>query len=238
MTLVYDSIKFLVKLGLYDVILPFVLVFTLSYGILDKTRVLGDNKNLNSVVSFVFGLIMIAFIRSNQVFGIIITFTMLFIIGVIVFFVIVKFLHKEWEPKGWPLALGFLFIIIILIGIFVEKINWDKILKVLGPIIPVLVLFGLISFVLWFVLKNPAKKRKEILKKIKNDKKEEELSEELDEEKISEMSEEELAQLEEQLSIIEQTIPNIPEPKKSELLEKILRYKAGIVKRKRELGIT
>ena len=55
-------IVFLEKLGVYDVVLPFLLVFTIVFAILEKTRVLGTDdidgkpwpkKNLNAVVAFV-----------------------------------------------------------------------------------------------------------------------------------------------------------------------------------------
>jgi len=58
-------IEFFGKLGMFDVILPFLLVFTIVFAILEKTRVLGeetDNKpksNLNSVVAFVIGMIFV-----------------------------------------------------------------------------------------------------------------------------------------------------------------------------------
>ena len=39
--------------------LPFLLVFFIVYGVLAKTKVLGDAKQLNAMVSFVIGLIFI-----------------------------------------------------------------------------------------------------------------------------------------------------------------------------------
>ena len=57
------TIEFLVKLGVYDVVLPFLLVFTIVFAILEKTKVLGTDtigekkekhpkRNLNSMVAF------------------------------------------------------------------------------------------------------------------------------------------------------------------------------------------
>lgn len=61
------------QIGLYDVVLPFLLVFTLMYAFLDKTRVLGTEKfyksdgstldiprkNLNAMVAFTTGLFVV-----------------------------------------------------------------------------------------------------------------------------------------------------------------------------------
>ena len=42
-----DSINFLVKLGVYDIILPFLLVFVLVFALLEKTKILGTDKVKN-----------------------------------------------------------------------------------------------------------------------------------------------------------------------------------------------
>lgn len=64
-----NAIQFFRDFGLFDVVLPFLLVFTLVFAILEKTRILGiegdskstiPKKNLNSMVAFVFALIVVA----------------------------------------------------------------------------------------------------------------------------------------------------------------------------------
>ncbi|MGV8141107.1 MAG: hypothetical protein ACP5NW_01545 [Candidatus Woesearchaeota archaeon] len=74
MTVFGDSINFLVKLGVYDVILPFLLVFVLVFALLEKTKVLGTDsvkdskgeryettkKSLNSMIAFVTGFFVVA----------------------------------------------------------------------------------------------------------------------------------------------------------------------------------
>ncbi len=64
-----NAIGFLANIGLYDVILPFLLTFTIIYAILDKTKILGmddfdgkkyPKKNLNALVAFCIGFLVIA----------------------------------------------------------------------------------------------------------------------------------------------------------------------------------
>ena len=60
-----EVIQEAVDLGLLDVVLPFVLVFTLSYAVLQYTRVFGVEKdkpksNINAMVAFVLGFLAIA----------------------------------------------------------------------------------------------------------------------------------------------------------------------------------
>ena len=52
-----NTIDFFERFGMFDVILPFLLVFTIVFAILEKTRVLGEEngqpkKNLDSMVAF------------------------------------------------------------------------------------------------------------------------------------------------------------------------------------------
>jgi hypothetical protein len=64
-----NIIEFFVELGIYDVILPFLLVFAIVYAIFDKTKVLGTEefdghqipkKNINAMIAFVIGFLVIA----------------------------------------------------------------------------------------------------------------------------------------------------------------------------------
>ncbi len=61
-----DAIGFLRDFGLFDVVLPFLLVFALVFAILEKTMILGTEgdkkpkKNLNSIVSFVIAMLVVA----------------------------------------------------------------------------------------------------------------------------------------------------------------------------------
>jgi hypothetical protein len=69
MTALGDALEFLKDFGFFDVILPFLLVFTIIFGILEKTRIFGVDKidgqeyakkNINSMVAFVIAFFTIA----------------------------------------------------------------------------------------------------------------------------------------------------------------------------------
>ncbi len=64
-----NAVEFLKDFGFFDVILPFLLVFTVIFGILEKTRIFGTEKfkgedypkkNLNSMVAFVIAFFVVA----------------------------------------------------------------------------------------------------------------------------------------------------------------------------------
>ena len=63
------AVQFFKDFGLFDIVLPFLLVFAIVYAVLDKTRILGvykhqdneyPNKNLNAVVAFVVAMLVVA----------------------------------------------------------------------------------------------------------------------------------------------------------------------------------
>lgn len=71
-----EILVFFEDIGVYDVILPFLLVFTIVFAILDKTKVLGTEevggkhypkKNLNAVVAFVIAFLVIASSRLVEI---------------------------------------------------------------------------------------------------------------------------------------------------------------------------
>ncbi len=58
--MIYYTFDTLTRWGVFDVILPFILVFTIVYAILKKTRILGNQaRNFNVVISLVMGAAVI-----------------------------------------------------------------------------------------------------------------------------------------------------------------------------------
>ena len=55
-----DAVLTLENLGLTDVLLPFLLIFTLIFAVLQKTKILGDEKkNLNTMIALVIALLVV-----------------------------------------------------------------------------------------------------------------------------------------------------------------------------------
>jgi hypothetical protein len=130
-----EVIEFFDSVGLFDVVLPFLLVFTIVFAIMEKTKVLGTEdidgkkytkKNLNAIAAFVIAFLVVA---SSQLVEII---TKVSANAVIVLFLSVLFLmlvgsfYKEGEPVflegGWKVV--FMIIVFIsIVGIFLDAIK-------------------------------------------------------------------------------------------------------------------
>lgn len=128
-------IEFFDSIGLFDVVLPFLLVFTIVFAILEKTKVLGTEeiegrkytkKNLNAIAAFVMAFLVVA---SSQLVEII---TKVSANAVVVLFLSVLFLllvgsfYKEGEPVflegGWKIVF-MIIVFIAIIGIFLDAIK-------------------------------------------------------------------------------------------------------------------
>ncbi len=129
-------IEFFADIGMYDVILPFLLVFAIVFAILEKTKIFGTDsiagkeyskKNINSIVAFVIAFLVIA---SSQLVAIIneavANVVLLLILSVCFLMLVGSFYHHTEDVKlegGWRK----LFMIIMFIGIVLIFLNAIKI---------------------------------------------------------------------------------------------------------------
>ncbi len=129
-----EAINFFVKIGLYDVILPFLLVFTLMYAFLEKTMVLGyekiliggkevkvPRKNLNSMVAFITGLLVVA---SVKIVGIMNEVIANFVLLILISFLFILFAGSmlKQEEEGFSLQQDNIYYKIFLIVGFITLI--------------------------------------------------------------------------------------------------------------------
>ncbi|MBI5391028.1 hypothetical protein HZB02_06065 [Candidatus Woesearchaeota archaeon] len=132
-----DAITFFDKIGIYDVVLPFLLVFTIMFAILEKTKVFGmeqidghdyTKKNLNAMTAFVTAFVVVA---SSRIVALInealANVVVLLIISVCFLLLIGSFYGKDDEvalKDGWKkLFMGLMFAGIILIFLHAAKLS-------------------------------------------------------------------------------------------------------------------
>jgi len=170
-----EILAFFDTLGIYDVILPFLLVFTIVYALLEKTKVLGTEevegtkvtrKNLNSMVAFVSAFFVIASTKLVAFINETIAYVVLLLILSVCFLLLAGSFHtgdKEFFLEGvWKnIFMVLMFIGIILIGLNAAKTesgeswleygwsylvgNWDS--TAVGAIVLLLVLVGFMAYV-------------------------------------------------------------------------------------------
>ena len=179
------AIESLNKLGLYDVVLPFLLIFTLMFAILEKTKILGTEKingeevprkNLNSMVAFSVALFVVASSKAVSLISTLIANIIVFVVIAFLYLVVIGVVfHPSKEkpeftiPAGvkYPtMALG-AFVLIIL---FFRSLGMGEIGKVVGnffqeyfltpTVLSSIVLLAVLIISLVFIVKEPKSKSK------------------------------------------------------------------------------
>ena len=77
-----------------DYILPFLLLFALTFGVLEKTKIVGDKKQLNAIISFVVASIFVGVLYPKQVVSNMILFLTVALVMVFVFLLLYGFVSS------------------------------------------------------------------------------------------------------------------------------------------------
>lgn len=116
-TVLGGTIGFLATLGVYDVVLPFLLVFTLMFAFLEKTKVLGveiiksgdkeiaySRKNLNAIIAFTSAFFVIASSELVRLLSEVIANTMILIVTGTMFMLALGISHDSSKGKEFQLT--------------------------------------------------------------------------------------------------------------------------------------
>lgn len=110
--------------GFFSYFLPFLLIFALVFGLLEKTKIFKDNKSINGIIALVVGLMALQLDIVSRFFS-------------------------EIFPR-FGIGLAVILIIIILLGIFMPKENWvNSLLLGIGAVILVIILVQTAGAVGW-----------------------------------------------------------------------------------------
>ena len=166
-------IEFFTDIGLYDVVLPFLLVFTIVFAILEKTKVFGTEKiegkeftkkNINAMASFVISFFVIASSRLVEIITEVSSQAVLLLLLSVLFLLLVGSFFKEgagvFLEGGWRI----LFMVIMFVGIvliFLNSLGWlDKVWDFIGRgqggnAVGSIILIVIIIFFMIYVVKEP-----------------------------------------------------------------------------------
>ena len=116
------------------VILPFLLVFTLVFAILQKSKLLGEGKQqIDAIISFVIAAVVISFANAVNIITQLSVFMALALFILFVFMIIYSFAYGD--TKGDPLAaqkwlipaIGIVVIIAVVIAVLIISGYWDDV---------------------------------------------------------------------------------------------------------------
>ena len=185
-TVLGNAMEFLVDLGVFEVILPFLLVFTMVFAFLEKTKVYGTEeyrsesdgkihevtrKNLNSMTAFVIAFFVIASAQLVSLISEVTSNVVLLIVLVFSFTLTIGAFQKQ-EEKGFFLnkTWTIIFEVIVFIGIaliFLNALGWlDVIYNYLlgnwsGEIVATILMFGIFALFIWYIVRDPTPPKQE-----------------------------------------------------------------------------
>ena len=170
-----DIIEFFDRIGVYDVLLPFLLVFTIVFAIFEKTKVLGmeeiegksyTKKNLNAMASFVIAFMVVASSKLVQTITEVSSNMVVLLFLAVIFLLLIGSFYKEGElvalEGGWrKLFMAIMFIGIIVIFLWAVKTDdgepWGEYVidyvvsnfnsTAVGSIVLMLVIIGFIMYI-------------------------------------------------------------------------------------------
>ncbi len=142
MSIFRESLTFMDQIGLYDVVLPFLLIFTLVFGVLEKSKIFGvekgvdgkeyTRKNLNAMVAFVTGFFVVASAQLVALINVFVARMALVLVILIMLMILLASFHapsdKGFNLMDMPLGKYLIWIVFFAtILIFADGVGW------LGP---------------------------------------------------------------------------------------------------------
>ncbi len=177
------AITFLGDLGVYNVLLPFILVFTIVFAILEKTKIFGvekvggeelSKKNINSITAFVVAFLVVASTNLVAVINEVMANVVLLLLLAICFLLLVGVFYEDKQfslekSPGWVTFFMFLMFFGISI-IFLNSLGWlqaiiDFIFEaplIISPeAIASIVLLVIVIIFIFLIVRDPRKKKEE-----------------------------------------------------------------------------
>jgi hypothetical protein len=127
-----NAVDVLGAFGFFDVILPFLLVFTITFGVLEKTNIFGPGKkNLNSMVAFAVGFLVVSATQITTAIQLSVPKVAFMLLILISFLLLVGSmlgpqkegfnLLEHFGKLGWPWVA---IISVVILAIFLNSVGW------------------------------------------------------------------------------------------------------------------
>jgi small-conductance mechanosensitive channel len=142
MSVFRESLVFFENIGLYDVVLPFLLVFTLVFGILEKSKIFGtemarnregqgektSRKNLNAMVAFVTAFFVVASAQLVSLIHVLVSRVALVLVILVMLMLLIASFHPQQGDEGFSLKewKGWLSVVVLIavVLIFLDGVGW------------------------------------------------------------------------------------------------------------------
>ncbi|MBW2989798.1 hypothetical protein KY358_05780 [Candidatus Woesearchaeota archaeon] len=167
-----NVIEFFGEIGLYDVVLPFLLVFTIVFAILEKTKVFGTEKingqeypkkNLDAITAFVIAFFVVASSKLVEIITTVSSYTVILLMLSVLFLLLVGSFMKEGERGFLQGSWNYFFMIMMFIGIvliFIYSLGWWDVIwdffrfETGGEVVGSVILLTILVLFIWYIVKD------------------------------------------------------------------------------------
>lgn len=173
MELIRRIVLLLDKVGVWDYLLPFVLVMVITWGVLERTKIFHarsdlQRKRINAIVSICIALFAVASVHIVSSVKSIAALSGFALIVFVIILMITRFLGGEPNKKTW-FVIALITMAIIAIGVLGIKLPNTTFMNALVPMLIVLAIFGIM---LWLLLRPEEGEKPKQTEKPKEEKKE------------------------------------------------------------------
>ena len=110
-----DILNMWANIGVFAYVLPFLMIFAVVFGILNKTNVLGSNKGVQATIALVVGLLSLQFDYVSTFFAVIFPYTGMGIAVLLIALILMGLISDEdWSKKVW-FGIGIIIFIVVLL---------------------------------------------------------------------------------------------------------------------------
>ena len=125
-TTITDVLNSWTDFGIFAYVLPFLMIFAVVFGILNKTRILGDNRGVQATISIAIGLLSLQLDYVSSFFATIFPYTGIGIAVLLIALILTGLLSGE-DDAGWVkyvwFGVGSIIFIVILVNAF-SDVSW------------------------------------------------------------------------------------------------------------------
>jgi len=153
-TTITDILQSWADFGVFAYVLPFLMIFAVVFGILNKTKILGDHKGVQATIAIAIGLLSLQFDYVANFFATIFPYAGMGIAVLLIGLILMGLVAKEGDQRPWIwFGLGFVIFIIIILstmsnlywlgGGYIGQDLWR-------PVLAGVVIFGIMALIVFW----------------------------------------------------------------------------------------
>ena len=150
-----DILNAWAEFGIFAYVLPFLMIFAVVFGILNKTKVLGEAKGVQATIALALGLLSLQFDYVSNFFSIFLPYAGVGIAILLIGIILMGLMYDEDSESNWVKVVFFGLGVIIFLVVVVTSISDSAFMggtrfsESWPAITAAIILLLLISFVIW-----------------------------------------------------------------------------------------